>query len=276
MIHTFERDYAKLVKEIMDFGIERQTRNAVTKSLFGKTLRINMEDNYFPILMGRQMFYRGVIGELAALLKGPKTLRDFERYGCNYWKQWAKEDGSIEVDYGNAWLDFNGVNQLKELVQGLKADPYGRRHIVTGWRPDRLKELSLPCCHLLYQWYVRDHQGKRYLDMVWYQRSVDTMIGLPSDIILAYMWNKLVANDSGYVPGEIIMMLGDTHIYEPHYDKAHKYLSNVSKMKHDPEITLPKIAIYQGGSPGMENFDPHQVMVYEYNPAPKIEFELLA
>lgn len=279
-MQQFEIDYANLVQDILDNGIERKTRNAVTKSVFGRTLRINLQDNEFPILIGRKMFYKGVVGELGAFLKGPKTLKDFEDQGCNYWKQWAKPDGSIAVDYGNAWLDFNGVNQLEELVKGLKADPYGRRHIVSGWRPDRLKELSLPCCHLLYQWYVRD--GK--LDMVWYQRSVDTMIGLPSDIILAYLWNVLISAEVGLEPGEIIMMLGDTHIYEPHYENAKLYISNVNEIKEVSNINnndmTPRFSFITPNAVfckwNMKDFDPKAFNIYDYFPYPQIQFELLA
>lgn len=263
----YEQDFADLVTDILDNGIERQTRNAVTRSVFGRQLKIAMKPGEFPILRGRQMFYKGVIGELAALLKGPKTIADFEKEGCNYWKQWAKLDGSIEVDYGNAWLDFNGVNQLDALVESLKRDPNGRRHIVTGWRPDRLAELSLPCCHLLYQWYVRNGE----LDMIWYQRSVDTMIGLPSDVILAYVWNLLVAHDTGLKPGNIIMFLADTHIYEPHYEKAKMYVGRVKS----PSFGSHPYPTHAPLEQGMKNFDPVGFTISGYSPMPKIDFELL-
>lgn len=263
-IDNYESDYASLVKDILDNGVERQTRNAVTKSVFGRTLRINMAKNQFPILAGRKMFYKGVIGELAAMLQGPKSIEDFRKYDCNYWDKFAKPDGSIEVDYGNAWIDFNGVNQLKELVEGIKRDPHGRRHIVTGWRPDRLSQLSLPCCHLLYQWYVRDG----LLDMIWYQRSVDTMIGLPSDVIVAYVWNLLVANETGYEPGEIIMMLGDTHIYNAHIQNAVEYVRRVRAM---PEPILTTHKPFAGT---MTDFDPAGFIVEDYQPLSKIDFEL--
>jgi thymidylate synthase len=272
-LQHFELDYRELVKDILHNGIERQTRNAKTKSVFGRTLRVNVEPGEFPLLNGRKMFYKGIVGELAAFLKGPKTIKDFEDQGCNYWEKWGNPDGTINVDYGNSWLDFNGVNQLDELVETIKKDPYGRRHIVTGWRPDKLKDLNLPCCHLLYQWYVRDQDGIRYLDMIWYQRSVDTMIGLPSDIILAYVLNLLVANDVKCVPGEIIMNLGDTHIYEPHYEGAQEYIDNVRVAYMDGRLQCPRHEIVNSG---LKDFKPEDISIYGYNPMPKINFELLA
>lgn len=267
----YEKDYCALVRTIMAEGKERQTRNAVTKSIFGVMLKVNTGDGEFPVLSGRRMFPRGVVGELAAMLKGPKTVADFEAEGCNYWKKWGKPDGSIEVDYGNAWLDFNGVNQLKELVDGIRRDPHGRRHIVTGWRPDTVKTSSLPCCHLLYQWYV---DGDR-LNMVWYQRSVDTMVGLPSDVILAYVWNHLVANEVRLKPGELTLMLGDTHIYQPHYENVRAYLLQANDHVYSGiGGLLPQATGLVGRT--MSDFDPKAFTLLGYNPEPKIDFELIA
>lgn len=213
--------YAALVKDILNNGEERHSRAGATLSLFAKQLTIDLQKEGFPLLKGRKIFYGPVLGELAALLRGPTCVEDFKKFGCNYWDAWADKDGKLMLDYGNAWLNFNGVNQLDNLVDSLTNNPTDRRMLITGWRPDRLAELSLPCCHLLYQWYVRDDT---YLDMLWYQRSVDVMVGLPSDIILASMWTMLLAKQCNYLPGTIHMCLGDTHIYENHISGAVKYL----------------------------------------------------
>lgn len=221
----YELAYAHLVQDILSFGEKRQTRNAPTRATFGKTLRINeLRKGYFPILKGRKIFYKGVLGELAAFFNEPSSVADFEKQGCNYWKQWADEDGNLELDYGNSWFNWDGINQMKDLVEGLKNNPNDRRHIVTGWNPSRLSEVSLPCCHILYQWYVTNDG---YLDMVWYQRSVDVMVGLPSDVILAAAMNIVIAQLTGYKPGSLIFMLGDTHIYQSHSALANEYVSRV-------------------------------------------------
>ena len=226
---TFEESYVDLVKRVLTEGKVRDTRNAYTRSTFATTLEIDsLKHGYFPILQGRKIFYKGVLGELAAMLKGPKTLKDFKDEGCNYWAQWANEDGTIELDYGNAWRDFNGVNQLKNTVESLTLNPYGRRHLITGWNPSRLATLSLPCCHLLYQWYVTNDG---YLDMIWYQRSVDVMVGLPSDIIVAAAWNIIMAAATGYKPGKLTFMMGDTHIYCSHESGAKQYLAKADGMR---------------------------------------------
>lgn len=261
----YELGYARLVQRVLDEGTPRGGRNGVTQAIFGATLELEHYPGQLLLLRGRKMFYKGVLGELAAFLKGPKHLDDFTKEGCNYWGQWAREDGSLTLDYGNAWLDFNGVNQLEELIEKLKSNPTDRRLIISGWRPDRLAELSLPCCHLLYQWYVVD--GK--LHMIWYQRSVDMMLGLPSDVILAQVWNHLIANEVGLKPGKIIMMLADTHIYIQHKDNAKKYVEAAFKVKD----SYPTYNLY-----GMttKNFDAARVTVEGYIHAEKIDFELVA
>lgn len=263
---NYELAYMGLVRKILANGELRRGRNGTTLAIFGETLTIDLSTGEFPLLTGRQLFYRGVFGELAAMLRGPKTLKDFEEHGCNYWKQWARPDGSINVDYGNAWIDFNGFNQLEALVDGLKNNPHGRRHLVTGWRPDRLDDLSLPCCHYAYQWYVRED---KYLDMMWHQRSVDTMIGLPSDVIFASAWNIMLANEVGLIPGKITFTLGDTHIYEEHIEQAKEYLTRLT-------CELPKYKLEAYTQKAHTLFRPDDITIVDYTHMPAIKFELKA
>lgn len=263
MPSQYEEDYCTLIQEILRDGDDRNTRNHPTRAVFGKMLTVHeLTWGEFPILSGRKMYYKGVLGELAAFLKGPKHLKDFEAEGCNYWKNWADEDGSIRVDYGNSWLDFNGVNQLEDVLSSLAEDPNGRRHIISGWRPDHLHNLSLPCCHLLYQWYVN---GDR-LEMIWYQRSVDTMIGLPSDVILAAAWNILMAYYLGLNPGKLVFMLGDTHIYQSHMDGVEIYLDRAAHTSNAPVAYLNEGSIY--------NFNKDSISLIDYNPMMPMEFDL--
>jgi len=268
--------YAKLIQKIMHSGQKRETRNVSTYSIFGELIEIDIS-THFPLLNGRKLFYKPVLGELAAMLRGPKHIDDFKKFGCNYWNSWGykkdahdinnahgPDEGHIEVDYGNAWLDFNGFNQLEDVVNKLQNNPADRRIIVSGWRPDRLDKLSLPCCHMLYQWYVRGDT----LDMVWYQRSVDTMVGLPSDIILCAAWNIILANQCGYKPGVIKLVLGDTHIYDNHINGTLDYLrqlNNCEEAKVPYEID-PKATI--------SNFRPEMLTLGEYQPQDKLGFEL--
>jgi len=269
MSYEWELAYAKLAEKVLQQGEIRKGRNGITKALFGTALQIDMTDSkLFPILTGRKMYYKGVFGEFAAMVRKPKHVDDFKEWGCNYWGDWSDEEGNLNVDYGNAWLDYNGVNQLELLVDKLKHNPTDRRLLITSWRPDRLDSLSLPCCHHTYQWFVREGQ---YLDMLWMQRSVDTMIGLPSDIILAAVWNIMLANEVGLKPGKLTFSMGDTHIYEEHWEKAEEYINHVITWKNSPPPKYELIA-----PPGRKtiHFVPEHIGITSYDPMDAISFLL--
>jgi len=265
---NFEKDYVALIGYISERGCVKSTRNARTKSLFG--VQFYFDDlNYstLPILQGRKIYTSGVIGELAAMLKGPKTVQDFKDQGCNYWDAWRDDEGKLNVDYGNLWLDFNGVNQLEAVVNSLKNDPSSRRHLISGWKPDNVADLSLPCCHYSYQWYVTDDG---HLDMVWVQRSVDVMVGLPSDILLAAVFNILMAQTVGLTPGTVTMQFGDTHIYESHKPGVAAYLEQAKVLDlnlSEPQWNLAKEAT-------VFNFVPSMLEIVNYSHAPAINFKL--
>jgi thymidylate synthase len=255
--------YVELLKRLL-VTPERPSRAGTTQGIFGVQLDVReLTMNSFPLLCGRKIFWKGVAGEVAAILKGPKKLKDFKDFGCNYWDAWAGKKGELEVDYGNAWLDFNGVNQLKAVVDSLKNDPYGRRHLITGWKPDRLSELSLPCCHYAYQWYVT----AGVLHMAWIQRSVDVMVGLPSDIIFAAVLNILMAQTVGLKPGNITMQLGDVHMYTAHREQALQYLDQYNYTYTQPLWKMDQAAT-------VFNFKPEMLTIDNYTPGPVIKFEV--
>lgn len=263
----FEQQYVALVTNILNTGEDRQTRNGATRALFATQLSFDLQVE-FPMLQARRMYPTGVLGELAAMLRGPKHIEDFERWGCNYWKKWAKPDGSIALDYGNAWLDFNGVNQIEQLRKCLMVDPTNRRMIISGWRPGA--DLDLPCCHLLYQFYVRDNT---YLDMIWFQRSADTMVGVPSDAIFAAAWIIAICEEFTWLkPGRCTMVFGDTHIYHEHIEPAYSYLKYyaVSILKPVTYKTRPPMFVSN-----FCEFEPSWIQLFDVNvDAPKINFLL--
>jgi len=267
-MEQYEQNYAKLIIDILEDGEVRQTRNGETTAVFGRMLTIPINgSNKFPILQGRTMYPQGVFGELAAMLRKPTCVADFEKWGCNYWKLWSKPDGSINVDYGNAW---HADGQIEKLKHSLAYNPMDRRMIINGWRPGKLDELDLPCCHMMYQFYVR--KGK-YLDMIWTQRSVDMMIGLPSDIVFASAWLIAIANEFSLQPGEIHMSLGDCHIYKEHYEAAEEYVDRVFDKPFDKAPTYRL-----GVKPGKDFclFEPDDICLSVYPSHPKLNLELKA
>lgn len=269
-MQQFEIKYVELIQEILQDGQLREGRNGNTRSVFGRTLDIDMSDNNkFPLLTGRRMYPDGVFGEFAALVRGPHHVDDFKAFNCNYWDLWADEQGYLNVDYGNAWKNFGGIDQMAQLKDKLINNPSDRRMIITGWNPVGMEGLSLPCCHLLYQWYVRDGI---YLDMIWYQRSCDTMIGLPSDIILAATWNIMLANEVNLSPGNIKMVFGDTHIYEEHFDTAQDYCARV--LFGEKKTAMPRYEVLPTVGTPVEEFLPGMIKLKDYSPYPPIKFEL--
>jgi len=198
--------YIELVSEIMSEGTVRETRNGETVSLFGTSIKFDVANGGLPLLSLRKIFTKGVVGEFKGFLQDAKTVEEFQALGCPYWDLWAGEDGKLELDYPPR-------EQWDALIEGIKNDPGSRRHMINVWNHERLDELSLPCCHFNYQFYVRDG----FIDMIWTQRSLDVAIGLPSDLILATLYLSEIGRQTGLKPGTVKMNFGDTHIYREHW-----------------------------------------------------------
>ena len=162
--------YKQLVREILTDGVQRDTRNGKTLSVFGTSIKFDIAKIGLPLLSYRKIFTKGIVGELLGFLQDAKTVEEFEALGCPYWKLWADKDGKLELDYPPR-------EQWEALIEGIKKDPGSRRHMINLWNSKRLDQLSLPCCHFNYQFYVRDG----FIDLIWTQRSLDVAIGLPSD-----------------------------------------------------------------------------------------------
>jgi thymidylate synthase len=219
-------DYRALVNRVITQGQYRECRNGETRALFAETLKIEeLVNDEFPLLTQRQIFYKGVFGELAAFLRGATKLSEFHHFGCHYWdenaRMWPENHDlplhamSIGQAYGAQWVNWNqtGYNQIAALMDELYANPHGRRHIITTYDP--LARACLPPCHLMAQFFV-NQDGR--LDCQVYMRSVDIVLGLPSDVVLYAALMVLISNYISMRPGVLTFQLGDTHIYENHVD----------------------------------------------------------
>ena len=216
--HAFnvtELDYLYTLELLLNSKTRKDARNGMTRSLPFETLEFNIE-RQLPILTTRKIYYPGVLGEYAAFIRGPKHINDFKKFGCNFWDQWADDAGNINVDYGNTWINFNGINQMQNALDTLRTNPYDRRILINGWNPANIDKLSLPCCHYSYQFWS---DGK-VLDLLWNQRSADWMIGMPSDIIVASVMLLCFSNLANLKPRNVKMVIGDAHIYEEHVEAA--------------------------------------------------------
>jgi thymidylate synthase len=223
---SYEQDYRALVNRVITKGQYRECRNGETRALFAQTLQITeLAEDQFPLLTQRRIFFNGVFGELAAFLRGATKLGEFHAQGCHYWNENAKmwppnhgltlPDMSIGQVYGAQWVNWRqtGYNQIAAIMDELYANPHGRRHILTSFDP--LAEACLPPCHLMAQFFV-NADGR--LDCQVYMRSVDIILGLPSDVVLYAALLILVSNYVAMRPGVLTFQMGDTHIYENHVD----------------------------------------------------------
>jgi len=256
MANRFEHNYLQLCRTVMVEGAERQSRVGPTTQIFGSVLPImDLTRGEFPILTTRKMHLRGIAGELAAFLEGATMLQRFKDLGCNYWDDnaaaWAPnkdvpvERRSVGKIYGAQWRCFGarGVDQIDALQEGLASNPFGRRHLLTTYDPSSLDEGCLPPCHLLTQFNVTN-EGK--LDAIVYMRSVDVCLGLPTDVALYAMLLALTAQSTGYAPGRLAFMMGDTHVYLAHNDSlqvqvCREVLAPVQYVLH-PDATLDGFA----------------------------------
>ncbi len=248
-----ETQYRELINKILDTGTLKTPSKGVCLSIFNHSITLQADE--IPLLLGRKMYWKGIVGELKAFIANEDTVQGFRKHGCNFWGAWSNEDGSLDVDYARLLHDFNGVNQLERVITSLREKPDSRKHIISLWDPSS-KSLQVPCV-LSYQWYVEDNT----LHMIWSQRSVDVMVGLASDMFSAWLLNILMANTVGLKTGEVHMQLGDCHIYGAHQAGMAEYLSR--------EIYSKKPCAMING----DLFD-FECSILGYKPEKPIKFEL--
>ena len=263
------KEYKNLVKQVLACGEVKQCRNGITTSLIGTQLKFDSAN--IPLLNNRKIFYKGVIGEFSAFMNNCDNISQFKERGCNYWDAWEDEFGYLWLDYVDQLHskqivngDLEYITQLEALKIGLVNDKFSRRHIINLWRADNLHNLSLPCCHYSYQFIV---SVDNKLNMIWTQRSADVMVGIPSDMILAYLWVQCLSKELGFTPGEVTMNFGDTHIYEEHLIGANQYVEVL-------EPRLIPIARLNDKFTCTEQFYPDQLDIVQYDPHEAIKFEL--
>lgn len=270
-----DRRYAQLADEVLRLGVKRPSRVGETISLPGLSLTTPPVFIEFPIITTRKVFPRGIVGELAAFLQGADMLEEFKEFGCNYWthnaSQWERNKGKPEAEwevgkvYGNKWRHWGPTNfdQLTALIDGMKCDPYGRRHLLTTWDPADLHNGCLPPCHLLAQFYI----AGTTIDCIVTMRSVDIALGLPSDLVLYGVLLMLVAKELDLVPGRLHFHFGDAHIYCAHLDGMWEQL-----MRSQTTDLAPKGRLLKGAN--LFEFKPSQFELYDYIPMEAINYEL--
>jgi len=231
------KQYLELLEHVIKTGVEKHDRTGTgTISTFGYQMRFNLAEG-FPVMTTKKLHLKSIIHELLWFLSGDTNVKYLQDNGVRIWNEWADEDGNLGPVYGYQWrswpaADGKYIDQISQVVSALKSNPDSRRHIVCAWNPGELEKMALPPCHVLFQFYVAD--GK--LSCQLYQRSADIFLGVPFNIASYALLTLMMAQVTGYKPGEFIHTLGDAHIYLNHLEQVKLQLSR------DP-LPLPAMKI---------------------------------
>lgn len=284
-----EQQYLELLGKVLNFGVARMGRNGETKSLFGEKMVFDLTEG-FPLLTTKKMFFRGIIEELLFFLRGDTDSKLLEEKGVNIWKGNTKrefldnlgmvdrEQGIMGPLYGYQWRFFNakydettgkpleeGIDQLKQVIDTIRVDPYSRRILMTDFNPLQAQQGVLyPCHSLLLQFYV----SGGYLDMSCYNRSQDTFLGTPFNIASSALLLMIIAKVTNLVPRNLHMNLGDVHIYKQHYDSA---LGQIERRPYPfPKLTIKKDLQSLADIEALQ-FEDFSLQNYQSHPAIKAE-----
>jgi thymidylate synthase len=235
------KQYLDLLRHVMETGTDRGDRTGTgTRSVFGYQMRFDLSEG-FPALTTKKLHLRSIIIELLWFLRGDTNIAYLKENGVSIWDEWADENGDLGPVYGYQWRSWprpegGHVDQIAQLIEGLKTNPNSRRHIVSAWNPAQVDDMALPPCHCLFQFYVAD--GK--LSCQLYQRSADIFLGVPFNIASYALFTMMVAQVTGLKLGEFVHTFGDAHIYSNHVEQAKLQMTREPKalpvMKINPDV----------------------------------------
>ena len=232
------KTYLDSLKFVLENGQQRDDRTGTgTIGVFGMQQRYDLSKG-FPAVTTKKLAFKACLGELLWFIEGSGDERRLAEitFGdaegkrtiwtdnalAPYWIPKAKFQGDLGRVYGVQWRDFNGTDQLLNLIQGIKDDPFGRRHIITAWNPAELDQMALPPCHCFAQFYV---SADKKLSCQMYQRSCDLFLGVPFNVASYSLLTHMIAQVCGLGVGEFVHVLGDAHIYLNHVEQVKEQLS---------------------------------------------------
>ena len=271
-MQNIENDYHKLVLDLMLSPEKADRTGTGTKSLFGRTIRHDMSTG-FPLLNGKRVYYKQAFHELLWIAQGRTDMEYLHENGVKYWdadyKRSGRTDNTLGPVYGKQWRDFEGVDQLSNLIDEIKSNPTSRRLMVSAWAPQDMSKMVLPPCHYAFQVYV--NEGK--LSLMWQQRSADVFLGLPYDIAMYGLLLEMLAKGCGLKAGDLIGQLGDCHLYNDHLKQAGVYLSRVHHERDLPRLQLSNgITKNEYNQVVIPNFA--DILIEGYDPLPPISAPL--
>ncbi len=277
------KQYHALLQHILDKGVEHKDRTGVgTISTFGYQNRYNLREG-FPIVTTKRVPFRWIAEELFWFLSGDTNEKNLNAKGVDIWAEWADEDhtkkfgreeGDLGPVYGYLWRsfggdypEFNGFDQIADLIKQIQTNVNSRRLIVTGWNPKQAIMVDLPPCHTLFQFKV---ESEKILHCQLYQRSADAFLGVPFNISSYALLTQLIAYACGLEVGEFIHTFGDLHIYSNHLEQVKEILKRKPLPLPTLNIVDPENNLKGGGLQALLNFKYEDLKLEGYNSHGKI------
>ncbi len=235
------RQYLDMMDYVLKNGVEKRDRTGTgTISVFGYQNRYDLSKG-FPLVTTKKLHLRSIIHELLWFIKGDTNIKYLKDNKVGIWDEWANENGDLGPVYGAQWRnwktkDGKSIDQLAQLIDGLKNNPDSRRHILCAWNVGELSEMALPPCHAFVQFYVIN----KTLSCQLYQRSADIFLGVPFNIASYALFTMMMAQVCDLKAGEFVHTLGDAHLYLNHLEQAKLQLTRMPKplpqMKINPLV----------------------------------------
>ena len=235
------KQYLDLLKTVFENGIEKTDRTGTgTRSIFGYQTRFNLAKG-FPLLTTKKLHLRSIIHELLWFLAGDTNVQYLQENGVRIWDEWADDQGELGPVYGHQWRSWPGADgkrydQMATLIEQIQADPDSRRLVISAWNVAEVKQMALPPCHCLFQFYV----GQGALSCQLYQRSADIFLGVPFNIASYALLTLMIAQVCDLKPGDFVHTFGDAHLYSNHLEQAQLQLQRIPKplprMVLNPEV----------------------------------------
>lgn len=259
------RAYLELLEKILREGAVKDDRTGTgTRSLFGYQMRFALEEG-FPLLTTKKLHWKSIVHELLWFLQGDTNTGYLKAHGVGIWDEWADEKGNLGPVYGKQWRawqtpDGSVIDQISNVIDEIRRDPFSRRLIVSAWNPADLPAMALAPCHCLFQFYVAEGgDGVRRLSCQLYQRSADVFLGVPFNIASYALLTSMVAQVTGLEPGEFVHTFGDVHLYQNHAGQARLQLSRaprpLPRLKLNPAVK--SLFDFRYEDIALEAYDPH-------------------